>query len=349
MGKPKAIDIFAGAGGLTQGLKDAGFSMIAAIEIEPLAAKTYRLNHSRVRVYEQDIGKIDPVEMLNELGLKKGDLDLLAGCPPCQGFSAMRTRNGGRLVRDPKKKDLVLTYLRFVEALLPKMVMMENVPGLADDRRFSQFRTSLKKLGYHHVFCAVRNAKHFGVPQRRKRLILMASRIGGFEVPRESGEIHSVRQAIGNLPRAGKSGDPLHDMPERRTPHVVQLIRDIPKDGGSRTALPRERQLECHKRSNGFKDVYGRMKWDDVAPTITGGCFNPSKGRFLHPVENRNITMREAALLQSFPASYKFSPGSGKQAVALMIGNALPPEFIKRHAIHLRRAISAMSNKSSLV
>jgi DNA (cytosine-5)-methyltransferase 1 len=124
-----------------------------------------------------------------------------------------------------------------------------------------------------------------------------------------------------------------------RSKRVADLIRDIPKDGGSRGDLPKKRQLACHKKSDGFRDVYGRMAWDKVSPTITGGCFNPSKGRFLHPVKNRTITMREAALLQSFPRSYKFNSDIGTQAIALMIGNALPPEFIRRHALAIVEAL----------
>ena len=110
------------------------------------------------------------------------------------------------------------------------------------------------------------------------------------------------------------------------------LIRLIPKDGGSRLDLGRQRQLGCHRRCDGFKDVYGRMAWDDVSPTVTGGCVNPSKGRFLHPTKNRCVTLREAALLQSFPPTYRFSLRRGKFPAAQMIGNALPPEFIRRHA-----------------
>jgi DNA (cytosine-5)-methyltransferase 1 len=142
----------------------------------------------------------------------------------------------------------------------------------------------------------------------------------------------TVKKTIGSLPRAGKSGDPVHDMPENRTPRIKKIIRLIPKDGGSRGDLPEEFHLECHKRCNGFKDVYGRMAWNDVAPTITSGCFNPSKGRFLHPVENRAITLREAALLQGFPCRYKFPITNSKSAVALMIGNALPPPLIAAHS-----------------
>ena len=112
----------------------------------------------------------------------------------------------------------------------------------------------------------------------------------------------------------------------------MRFIQRIPQDGGSRTDLPLEDQLECHKRCNGFKDVYGRMAWRKVSPTITSGCFNPSKGRFLHPEENRAITMREAALLQGFPGDYKFPKATSKSSLAMMIGNALPPPFIAAHA-----------------
>jgi DNA (cytosine-5)-methyltransferase 1 len=128
-------------------------------------------------------------------------------------------------------------------------------------------------------------------------------------------------------------------MPENRTPKVLNVIRLIPKDGGSRRDLPEEFQLECHKRCNGFKDVYGRMAWKKPAPTITGGCFNPSKGRFLHPEEDRAITMREAALLQGFPRRYKFPTTENKSAVALMIGNALPPPFIAAHGRSIKRVL----------
>jgi DNA (cytosine-5)-methyltransferase 1 len=145
------------------------------------------------------------------------------------------------------------------------------------------------------------------------------------------------------MPPAGFSDDPLHDMPEYpRSEKIFKLIRDIPRDGGSRRDLPERRQLNCHKKTSGFRDIYGRMAWDEVAPTITTGCFNPSKGRFLHPERNRAITMREAALLQGFPATYRFNVVLGKVAIAKMIGNALPPEFIRRHASMIRKALTGL-------
>ena len=337
MTKRTAIDLFSGCGGLTVGLKRAGFQVVSAVDIDPLSVKTYTANHPEVRVWQKDIRELEPSELLEEIGLKVGQLDLLAGCPPCQGFSAIRTRNGHLRVKDPRN-ELLLEFQRFVEALRPRAVMMENVPGLADDERFASFRRKMRQLGYlgHH---RILNAAEYGVPQRRRRLIYLAGL--GVEIPfgRKSRKIKKVKDAIGGLPKAGESGDPVHDMPERRSPKVMALIRRIPKDGGSRTDLPEEFQLDCHKRCNGFKDVYGRMAWNDVAPTITSGCFNPSKGRFLHPEEDRAITMREAALLQGFPRRYKFPTTDNKSAVALMIGNALPPPFIAAHARSILRVL----------
>jgi DNA (cytosine-5)-methyltransferase 1 len=329
-GRPTAVDLFCGCGGLTVGLKIAGFRVLGAVDVDPLSVETYKANHHHVKLWKKDIRELDPQELLDALGLEKGCLDLLAGCPPCQGFSALRTLNGAIKVNDPRN-DLLMEFERFVEALLPRAVMMENVPGMANDQRFEDFNRRLEKLGYKGDY-RVLNAADYGVPQRRRRLIYLAGMGRTVPFAAKSGKRKTVRDAIGGLPKAGQSGDPLHDMPENRTPRVMEIIRLVPKNGGSRRDLPEEFQLACHKRCNGFKDVYGRMDWDDVAPTITGGCFNPSKGRFLHPEEDRPITMREAALLQGFPRWYKFPTTDNKSAVALMIGNALPPPFITAHA-----------------
>lgn len=336
-GKPTAIDLFCGCGGLTMGLKKAGFQIAGAVDIDPLSVKTYKTNHPEVKVWQRDIRELEPSKLLDQIGIEVERLDLLAGCPPCQGFSTMRTMNGRMRVKDPRN-DLILEFQRFVIALRPRTVMVENVPGLANDERFALFRQEMRRFGYfgrHWIL----NAEDYGVPQRRRRLIYLAGL--GVEIPfgRKSSKTKNVKDAIGGLPKAGESGDPVHDMPEHRSPKVMALIRRIPKNGGSRTDLPEELQLDCHKRCNGFKDVYGRMAWYDVAPTITSGCFNPSKGRFLHPEEDRAITMREAALLQGFPRRYKFPVTNNKSAVALMIGNALPPPFIAAHARSILRVL----------
>lgn len=324
-----AIDLFSGCGGLTLGLKQAGFKVVGAVEKEPLAVETYESNHGEVHMWDTDIKDVSVLEVKNHLGLGKGDLDLLAGCPPCEGFSSMRTLNGSKTVED-ERNDLIFEFLRFVEGLRPKAIMMENVPALFKDERLVLFRRKLRILGYRDT-CDVLNAADFGVPQRRRRMVLLAGLHGDVEFAAPVALRRNVLRTISSLPGAGESGDPLHDLPEKRSPKILNLIRSVPKDGGSRRDLGPDQQLVCHTKSDGFKDVYGRMKWNDVAPTITGGCVNPSKGRFLHPAEDRSITLREAALLQSFPRNYKISLRRGKMPAAELIGNALPPEFVRRH------------------
>lgn len=342
--KPTAIDLFCGCGGTTQGLKDAGFRVIAGVEVDSLAVETFRKNHPNVKVWNCYIQDLSAKALMKKLGLKPGELDLLAGCPPCQAFSSMRRLNGNRRVFDRQSKDLIFEYLRFVRSLRPKVIMIENVPRLRDDYRFNDIRKSLRGLGYigdPEIF----NAADHGVPQRRRRMVFIASRVGEIEYAEalEQGRRLTVRDTIATMPRPGRSGDPLHDLPENRSKKVRRLIAKIPKNGGSRISLGREHQLECHKSCDGFKDVYGRMAWDEVAPTITGGCFNPSKGRFLHPSQNRTITLREAALLQSFPQNYFFSLERGKSGAAQMIGNAFPPRFVESHALQIREHLERIS------
>lgn len=337
-----AVDLFSGCGGLSLGLKNAGFDVVAAVEIDRKAQETYRLNHPTVRLYAQDIRQIDPMELLDEAGLAPGELDLLAGCPPCQGFSRLRTRNKRTSVRD-QRNDLVSDFLRFVEGMAPKTVMLENVPSLAKNSRFILMRRRLHKLGYSTVVQVLDAADYF-VPQRRKRLIMLASKVHKPAPADKAVRRLTVRQAISDLGVPFASSDKLHAMAENRSPEVQELIALIPKDGGSRKDLDPRYHLECHKRSDGFSDVYGRMSWDDVSPTITSGCHNPSKGRFLHPWFDRTITLREAAVLQGFPRSYRFKVEHGKESIALMIGNALPPPFIAAHAGALRSGLlSALS------
>lgn len=344
--RPAAIDLFSGAGGLTAGLRASGFRVLAAVDNERLAVETYRVNHPDTRVWDADIRELDPASIMRALGLRRGELDLLAGCPPCQGFSTMRTRNGGVCVSDPQN-DLVFEFMRFVAGLRPRAVMMENVPALKADARMAYVRKRLRELGYD-ARDEILNTARYGVPQRRRRFVLIALRGG---VPRFGVEAEgpaTVADAIRGLPRAGSSGDPLHDLPERRSAQVREMIRRIPKNGGSRSDLPAEFHLACHARSDGWKDVYGRMAWKRPAPTITGGCVNPSKGRFLHPTCNRTITLREAALLQAFPPDYYFSLRKGKFAAAQLIGNALPPVFIERHARVLWRDLHAGARRRVL-
>lgn len=334
---PTAIDLFSGAGGLTLGLRWARFRVLGAVELDLLAAETYRTNFPGVHLWDMDVRQLSVARVLRELDLRPGQLDLLAGCPPCQGFSSLRSLNGHKQV-DDDRNDLVLQFERFVRGLRPRAVMLENVPGLISDARLHRLARTLAELGYQ-VSTGVLDASRFGVPQRRKRMILVAGRRRPIPLAPEEEPTKTVWDAIGSLPPVGNSGDPLHDLPEIRQPRIRELIARIPQDGGSRSDLGAEGQLGCHRRCDGFYDVYGRMAWREVAPTITSGCINPSKGRFLHPQEDRAITLREAALLQGFPPDYHFSLRRGKYSAAEMIGNALPPGFVKAHAAEIRRIL----------
>jgi DNA (cytosine-5)-methyltransferase 1 len=329
-----AIDLFSGCGGLSEGLRQAGFRLLGAVDNDNLAVKTYRRNHPRVRVWEADIRTITGDQLRQRLRLKKGELDLLAGCPPCQGFSRLRTKN--RTGIDDERNDLVLEFVRLVRELLPRAVMMENVPALAMDPRIEHVKTELRRLGYA-VRADVLDAAEYAVPQRRRRFVLIASRVGSASFARRARVRPTVRDAFARV-RPSQS-DPLHRYRDVRSRRIETLIRKIPKDGGSRSALPPKYRLACHENVDGFKDVYGRMAWDSVSPTITGGCVNPSRGRFLHPEADRSITLREAAALQTFPPRYYISMERGKYAAAQLIGNALPPEFIRRHAASLHRSL----------
>ncbi|MBV8226274.1 MAG: DNA cytosine methyltransferase [Verrucomicrobia bacterium] len=339
---PSAIDLFCGCGGVTYGLKSAGFEVIGAIELDPVAAATYRLNHIEERrqpidLITDDIRKVNPIRWRERFGLLPGELSLLAGCPPCQGFSTLRTLNGSRQNRD-RRNGLVRQMLKFARAFLPQAIMMENVPDLQNRQVFIEFVEGLKSIGYS-VAHDVKDVKFFGVPQRRRRLVLVAGLDREIPFAAPTTQLQTVRQAISSLKPAGRSGDALHDFPEIRSEKVRRLISLIPKNGGSRNDLPASEQLPCHRRCDGFKDIYGRIAWDNVAPTITTGCFNPSKGRFLHPDEDRNITMREAALLQSFPDDFIVPIGTTKTAIAAMVGNALPPEFIRRQSVVIKETL----------
>lgn len=338
-----ALDLFSGCGGLTLGLKNAGFNVVAAVEIDRKAQETYKLNHPNVHLYGHDIRALDPHQVLREAGLAAGEIDLLAGCPPCQGFSRLRTKNQQVAVED-ERNDLIDDFFRFIKVMRPKTVMLENVPALAKDARFTKLCRQLNTLGYSTV-SYVLDAADYAVPQRRKRLILLASQVHAPTPARAVAKKITVRRAFSGLDEPKKTRDSLHAIAENRSEAVRALIARIPKNGGSRRDLPKQYQLACHQRCDGFNDVYGRMAWDDVSPTITSGCHSPSKGRFLHPTENRTITLREAAILQGFPKNYRFDVGHGKESIALMIGNALPPPFIKAHAAALKAGLEGARGK----
>lgn len=336
-----AIDLFSGAGGLSHGLRQAGFTVRAAVEYDEASASSFLLNHPNAKVIVDDVRNVSGPMLLRRAGLSRGEVSILTGCPPCQGFSTLRTRRHGSSEADPRN-GLIFEILRLVRSIRPRAVVVENVPGLATDDRFNEFTTGLANSGYDYDFAVV-DASNFGVPQRRKRLVLVAMRDGIVPANWASHTVaaRSVRDAIAGLPAAGDSGDTLHDFPERRSPAVIARIKATPPDGGSRKDIRGSFECQCHTQTTGYNDVYGRMSWDAVAPTITSGCHNPSKGRFLHPEEHRAITLREAALLQSFPPEYQFDISRGKEHVALQIGNAFPPLLIQPIASVIRSELVA--------
>lgn len=324
--RPTAVDLFAGAGGATQGLIDAGFDVIGAVEFDTTAAQSYRLNHERTRLWERDIRQVSAAEVKRELELKTGELTLLKACPPCQGFSSLAE---GRIQGDDPRNDLVNHTVRFVRALRPRAVLVENVPGLGRDRRSGELLTALIRMGYnaraYHV-----NAVEFGVPQRRKRLIILALRGTRTPLPQSLTTTDpetpvTVREAFRQLEAEVPADDPLgvhRVLPE----NVLRRVQAIPV-GGNRRDLPEHLQLDCHKKldkekKSGASGSYGRLHWDQPAPTMTTRCTTPACGPFLHPDEHRPITLREAAAIQTFPPDYKFAGTRG--AVERQIGNAVP-------------------------
>lgn len=327
-----AIDLFSGCGGLTVGLKKAGFNVLAGVELNHIAASTYALNHGSEHILQADIRTINSKEL--DPFIKGKTLHLLAGCPPCQGFSSIRRLNRKIEVPD-ERNDLVNEYFRLIDELRPSVIMMENVPQLEQYDLFRNIVNTLSFIGYD-ISMKVFNVADFGIPQRRKRLVMLGSRIGKIHMPEPPKKYSTVRDAIYSLPPPEYSKDPVHKRHAHHGERIQKMISLIPKNGGSRSSLPEEFRLKCHsKKGIGFNDVYGRLRWDSVASTITGGCLNPSKGRFLHPEQDRAISAREAALLQTFPETYSFPENIPLQSLALLIGNALPPLFSYYQAKHL--------------
>ncbi|MES2738747.1 MAG: DNA cytosine methyltransferase [Verrucomicrobiota bacterium] len=336
--KRTAIDLFSGCGGLSQGLKSAGFEVIACCEIRAEALQTYALNMPDTIRYP-DVRSLKGKKLLSDTGLAYGELDLLAACPPCQGFSSMRTKN--REIASDARNELIFEVARLVKELLPKTILIENVPRLLKDQRLDQFKEILAKLGYQFSE-GVLDAQNFGVAQRRKRMILIGSISGKLGLPPELPTKKTVRDVISYLPYPHEhNATALHKMKQNFTDKVQERIEKVKVN---RSDLPDYLQLECHKRyPKGFRDVYGRIDWDSVAPTITRSSHNPSKGRFIHPDQNRGLTLYEAMLLQGFPKKFKFPVTLGIGKISSMIGEAFPPPMAEAQASHIRRALDSLT------
>ncbi len=330
------IDIFSGAGGSTLGFVKAGFSLIGALDNFEYAVETFKRYFKHEPILA-DARMFD----YNRWGRELGDVDVVVGCPPCQGFSRMRNcKTPGSCI--DSRNDLVFVYVRVVKELKPKAFVFENVGWMIrayGGIYLNELLVRLKKLGYR-ITWGILDARDYGVPQRRRRLIIIGSLRGEPRLPEptygnpRSREVkegmrkpwRTVRDAIADLPPLGPGEEhPL--IPNHKTmqlpEHWLKLIKAIPKDGGSRKDVPSELWLPCHRRHKGHNDVFGRLAWDKPANTITTGCWNPSKGRFVHPEQDRGLSLRECARLQGFPDDFIFyGPAT---AVAIQIGNALPP------------------------
>jgi len=321
-----AIDLFCGAGGLTRGLTESGIAVVAGIDTDKKCRYAYEFNNSPAIFIEKDVSLITG-EVLNSLW-GNTRLRLLAGCAPCQPFS---TYSQSKNSEDDSRYPLMSEFARLVRETKPEFVTMENVPAVLKQNIFDSFVRSLRAQGYKCNHQIVK-CEEYGVPQRRRRLVLMASRIGDApKLPEPSVDHKSVRDALHALPpvEAGciSEADPLHRCASL-APINLQRIQ-ASKPGGTWKDWPKEIQLPCHKKKtgSGYTPVYGRLAWEYPSPTITTQCYNFGSGRFGHPDQDRPITMREAALLQGFPELYQFEPKYTMlpiREIARMIGNAVP-------------------------
>ena len=350
MKKYKAIDLFCGAGGLSLGLTKAGFNVKLGLDLDGKALETYRRNFNQVKIIEKNIKDVSGEKLLKLSRIEKGSNFLLAGCPPCQGFSKIGKRNP-----EDEKNQLVFEYIRLIEEMEPSFILMENVPGMSKGVGKQIFSKALEKLEKkYYLKYDTLNAADYGVPQTRRRLVLHGIRNDVYVMLKskdlvELEEILPIRthtscvtsdsvlkkwvtvgEAIGDLPEI-KAGE-FYDN-EILSNHIARNLSDvnlrrldyIRKNGKNRSCLKDEHILECHKNKSCYKDTYGVMDEDKPSPTLTGGCTTITKGRFGHPTQNRGISIREAARLQSFDDTFQFS--GTIESMSLQIGNAVPPNL----------------------
>ena len=342
--KPLLLDLFCGCGSASLGFKLAGCRIVGGVDIDARACETFEHN-LKIKTIVGDLRILRGPQILDEFGLKRGDVDIVVGCPPCQGFSSLRRTTKHDEVDD--RDNLIMIFAERVAEIQPRIVVFENVSGIARGRGsvfLEKFFRKMKKLGYKAVSGVV-NAADYGVPQIRKRLIALFIE----EDDRSADELSlpkqthaspklaesmglplwlTVKDAIGDLPplESGEAAKyPPNHIACKHSQKVLEIIRNIPKDGGSRSSLPTELWLPCHKDLDGAENVYGRMSWSKPGPTITSRCTTPSCGRFIHPEQDRAITLREAARLQSFPDYFVFE---GTLATTTRyIGNAKPSDL----------------------
>ena len=318
----KAIDFFCGAGGLTRGLLDAGIEVLAGVDNDERLQETYTYNNKPSRFINKDINKIEISELCKELGIQESDTTLYAACTPCQPFSTLSRQNW----EDDKRKVLLLSFAKIVQECPPDFILVENVPGLnngSGKEIYEEFLEVLEECGLSNPAADLLDAKHFGVPQTRKRFILLASRQGTISLPNpqtDPDQFVTVKECIKKYPKIvdGKeSKDYPNYIARKLQPHHKRILEAVPKnDGSRRDVTDTSILLKCHQeKPNAHRDVFGRMAWDKPAPTLTSRCTDVYSGRFTHPQQNRGISLREAAALQTFEDNYKFF-GTSISAIA---------------------------------
>jgi DNA (cytosine-5)-methyltransferase 1 len=345
--KIKVVDLFCGVGGLTHGLKLEGFNVVAGVDNDKSCKFAFEKNN-RSKFIHKDIAKFSSDEL--RVLFKDSPYKILIGCAPCQPFSSLNKNKSGYKKNDERWQPL-FKFMKLIEQVKPDVVSMENVADLSNEQKypvFAKFIRSLNRLGYQVSYKTV-DLSRYGVPQFRKRLVLLASLLGDISLipeTHDSSNLVTVRDAIGHLPRLtdGKinTRDPLHRA-SKLSPLNMKRIKATPKNGGSAKSWRKNLLLKCFKKESGKSfmcSVYGRMKWDSPAPTMTTLCTNLGTGRFGHPTQSRAISLREAALFQTFPSNYVFDePGTFlMSSISKHIGNAVPVELgrviaksIKKH------------------
>lgn len=336
-----AIDLFCGIGGLTKGLELAGINVVSGFDLDATCSFAYEANNN-ARFIHKDVTEVTADE-IREL-YPAGCIQILVGCAPCQPFSkySQRYRKEGHI--DDKWR-LLYSFARIIRETTPHVVSMENVPELSNETVFTDFINTLEGLDYH-VDWHVVYCPEYGVPQNRKRLVLLASRLGNIElIPPlyNQNDYPTVRNAIGNLPHieAGEQcqTDSLHRSCRLSEKNLERIRNSTP--GGTWRDWDESLQLPCHKKKTGktYPSVYGRMMWDEPSPTITTQFYGYGNGRFGHPEQDRALSLREGAILQSFPPEYIFVNNehpSNRRDLGIHIGNAVPVELGRIIGVSIR-------------